>query len=94
MIWLAREVRWWRHHPPPALLEWAGSWSYSLYLFHIAAPAAVGVLLRSAGRPELPALALSLLRVAMVFPLCYAFARLVEFPSWSLARRVGARLRA
>ncbi len=93
MFWLEREIRWWRHHTPPALLESAGSWSYSLYLLHIAAPAVVAVLLRWAGRPELPALALSLLRVAMVFPVCYAFARLVEFPSWTLARRVGARLR-
>lgn len=93
VLWLEREMGWWRRHSPPAVLEWAGGWSYSIYLMHIAAPAATGSLLHWLGRPALPLPALLLLRHLMVFPICYLFARLVEFPSWNLARRVGARWR-
>ncbi len=93
MAWLEREIRWWRRNPPPPLLEWADSWSYSIYLFHVAAPPTTGWILKSLGRPDLPLLMLSFLRILTVFPVCYLFARLVEFPSWNLARRVAARLK-
>jgi len=33
--WLEREIHHFRRCEPSALLEWAGEWSYSLYLLHI-----------------------------------------------------------
>lgn len=40
-FWLSREVRYYnsgtQSSAPPRFLEWAGSWSYSLYLVHITA---------------------------------------------------------
>lgn len=92
-FWLQREIQWWRKNSPVPVFEWLGGWSYSIYLFHVAAPPTVGWLMQLLGRPALPPLALALMRNLMVFPVCYLFARIVEFPSWTLARRVGSRLR-
>ena len=33
-LWLIREWKYFQTHEPLRLLEWAGTWSYSLYLFH------------------------------------------------------------
>jgi len=37
VFWLAREMEWFGRNPPWRWLEWAGAWSYSLYLFHVLA---------------------------------------------------------
>jgi peptidoglycan/LPS O-acetylase OafA/YrhL len=33
-VWLGFEIAYFSKHSPPKVLEWAGAWSYSLYLIH------------------------------------------------------------
>lgn len=70
-----------------ALLEWAGGWSYSLYLIH-------NMVLAGSERLDLAIhpLLLWAARLAAILILSYAFYLLVERPSHQLARRAG-RLR-
>lgn len=88
--WIALEIR--RANGPKRpwrALEWAGRWSYSLYLCHMFAArlyTGLGV------SPEAGPLLDWLLRVAFVLATSYAFYLLVELPAHSLARQV-ARLR-
>jgi len=89
-FWLAREIAWWRHHPPPRLLEWGGGWSYSIYLMHVAAPAAFDLVRRCLGQPEMNPLLRTLGFQCTLFVVCYVFNLLVEAPSLRLARRVGS----
>jgi peptidoglycan/LPS O-acetylase OafA/YrhL len=37
VFWLANEISWFMARPPNRWLEWAGQWSYSVYLFHVLA---------------------------------------------------------
>ncbi|HEX4148240.1 MAG TPA: GDSL-type esterase/lipase family protein [Pirellulales bacterium] len=34
-FWLRNEIAWFQSHAPPQALEWAGRWSYSLYIMHL-----------------------------------------------------------
>lgn len=83
-LWLAREISYRRQQPPPALLEWAGLWSYSLYLIHVIAQEFY--VARFTPSKELGLSWLAML--AFVLAACYLFYLLIEKPSHMLARKV------
>jgi len=88
--WIALEIR--RAHSvrrPWKILEWAGQWSYSLYLCHMIAArayAGFGVL------PEVGPIASWMIRIAFVLLMSYVFYLLIERPAHLVARRAAASL--
>ena len=86
--WLALEIRRYQCRLPSPFLERAGLGSYSLYLTHLAAGAAVSML----GLPDLGATVNWILRIGLVLGMAYLFYRLVEFPVHRLARHAGRAL--
>jgi peptidoglycan/LPS O-acetylase OafA/YrhL len=88
-LWLIRELYRYQHRRPFAVLEWAGSWSYSLYLFHFLAIHTI---------PRLPQISAHaritwLLDLAFILASSLAFAFLFEFPSHKLARTTSSWMR-
>ena len=79
--WLLREITFRRTNPPAAWLEWAGLWSYSIYLMH---PAAWRLFDR------LPSIHNEWLRwvvlCCFVLGVCYGFYLVIERPSHAIAR--------
>jgi peptidoglycan/LPS O-acetylase OafA/YrhL len=87
VIWVAKEIQYYQTHEPPALLEWGGRWSYSIYLVHNI------VLMAFAHSLVHPyQFALWPPELVSVLALSYVFYRLVEYPSHRLARKLGRRL--
>jgi peptidoglycan/LPS O-acetylase OafA/YrhL len=89
-LWLLREISYRRAFPAPLVLERGGRWSYSIYLVHLQAAALFALL----GLPGLGRYSTWLLLTGFTLAGCYAFARLIEFPSHRFARLAGARLLA
>lgn len=91
-FWLKAEIRHFRAATPSRLLESAGAWSYSLYLFHELGFSAwarwVPAPLHSAGE-----VLWAMCRPLAVLGFCYAFFLAVEAPTHRLAQTVGKRLR-
>lgn len=91
-FWIEREVLWARARGAVAALEWAGLWSYSIYLMHLPLAAATVKLCGLAGVSVSFANPLVILAVLAG---CYYFYRLVEEPSHRLAkataRLIGSR---
>jgi peptidoglycan/LPS O-acetylase OafA/YrhL len=87
-LWLVREIAYRRQFPAPAALERGGRWSYSIYLVHLQGVAVFGLL----HLPFREKFVTWFLELGITLGVCYAFARLIEFPSHRLARRIGARL--
>lgn len=88
-IWLYYELKRWQYISPPHILEWAGSWSYSLYLIHYPASTLFAKL-------QSPVVSSSLnwcYLVIFVLLLSYIFYLLVELPSHSLARIIAKAIR-
>lgn len=83
-LWLAKEIAGYGKRPPLKVFEWAGGWSYSLYLVHL--PVAVLSLLFVP--PSLPPALQLLYRLVTVLFGCYVFYLAVEFPSHKLSRRI------
>lgn len=83
-VWISLEIRRANHFKRPwRVLEWAGRWSYSLYLCHMfAAQLYTGLRLS----PEVGPLCDWLLQVAFVLATSYAFYRLIELPAHWFAR--------
>ncbi|MER8479346.1 acyltransferase [Mesorhizobium sp. M1163] len=82
VVWIGLEVRYLRAQPPPRWLEWAGKWSYSLYLIH---PLAVSIAIASVNT----SLWLHWVTVILGFMLALVFYYLVERPSHFLAQSFG-----
>ena len=82
-IWLIEEVKYYRNKPAVKTLEWAGSWSYSLYICHLLAATFIQIFLP---------LEKSVLQWFMLFfgtlSISYIFFLLVEKPSHYLAKKV------
>jgi peptidoglycan/LPS O-acetylase OafA/YrhL len=91
-LWLRAEVDNFRTVLPWRLLEWAGTWSYSLYLIHELGRA-LWEMAVPAPSTIFEALAGSVFRPLVILAICYGFYRLVELPSHRLARRAGAHFR-
>ena len=88
--WLYREMQFRRRVAPLRPLEWAGLWSYSLYLIHVPAGALFTSLF-----PEVPTATLRWVSmVFFVFGASYIFYLLIERPSHALARVAAQKLRS
>lgn len=87
-LWLSREILHFRKNRTIRLLEWAGSWSYSLYLVHILVIKALSAL----ALPNLGYLLNWAVPMALILASSLLFAVLIELPSHRLARYVGDRL--
>lgn len=86
-LWLKRELAYSCGRPGVYFLEWAGQWSYSLYLMHLVV---AGFL--SGGAPVLPGEQMAwLVRIGAVLVLCYLFYLAVELPSHHFARYLSRR---
>jgi peptidoglycan/LPS O-acetylase OafA/YrhL len=87
-VWLAAELAYFARRSPPAWLEWAGRWSYSLYLTHKLAFIAFVAL----GVPSLGLVLGWSVRFAFILLAAYLFYLLCEKPAHLLARWAGGRL--
>jgi peptidoglycan/LPS O-acetylase OafA/YrhL len=88
-LWLRREIDFRQRITPPAILEWAGLWSYSLYLIHVPAGTLFSKVLPSIQTGS----AGWVIMVTFVFLACYIFYLLVEYPSHTVARRAAQKFR-
>ncbi|HEX3883427.1 MAG TPA: acyltransferase [Stellaceae bacterium] len=82
--WLLREVENFSRKPPLALLEWAGGWSYSIYLMHNAVNQ-----ISADSSFMTPRVIVGTVQLLAIFGVSYIFYLLVELPSHVLARRLG-----
>ncbi len=82
-FWLAREIPFSQAHKPLPILEWGGSWSYSLYLMH---PIVI-VALQSLPLPNLGYMINWTITLGLTLCGCYLFYAVIEKPSHVLARR-------
>lgn len=92
-FWLGLEIAYRRKKSAPPILEWAGKWSYSLYLMH---PAVPGVLLGLFAflSPIYTSNAAGLFVIFCSLVLAYGFYLIAEAPFHRLAIRVSRRLKA
>ncbi|MBW4522011.1 MAG: acyltransferase [Scytolyngbya sp. HA4215-MV1] len=88
--WLLREISFRRITSPTAWLEWAGNWSYSLYLLHPAAGAFCDRIFPTMLHGWLH----WILLCSFVLATCYLFYLVVERPSHLLARHISRSLRS
>lgn len=84
VFWLAEEVSAHLSFPPPRWLEWTGTWSYSVYLFHLLALP----IYKSLGVPNYGPSFNWMFMMSFVALSSYIFYGLVEYPSHILARAV------
>ncbi|HVA91884.1 MAG TPA: acyltransferase [Chloroflexota bacterium] len=82
-FWLGTEIAYYTVRKPWKWLEWCGSWSYSIYLFHAPIAIYVGNMLKS----TLSKSPLLLVELASLLVGCYLVYRLVERPAHLMARR-------
>lgn len=85
-FWVRQEIAGYRDGPVSRMLEWGGKWSYSLYIFH---PLALAALPVSRLGPRLAAmshLAGAALELTILLAGAYLFYAAVERPSHLLAR--------
>lgn len=91
-FWLGLEIAYRKEKPAPRILEWAGNWTYSIYLMHPTIPGFLSYL------PFLSLLWASaggnLFMVCCAFVLAYGFHLAVEAPFYRLAIKVGRLLKA
>lgn len=74
-VWLIKEIEHSRRRKPLRVLEWAGSWSYSVYLIHVLVIVALlNVPLSWA------------IKLLCILAASFLFAVVVEFPSHNIAR--------
>jgi peptidoglycan/LPS O-acetylase OafA/YrhL len=91
-FWLGLEIVYRREVSAPGLLEWAGKWSYSLYLMHPAAGRLVT--LQSWLDPVLSSNWRNLVLVLCSLPIACAFYLVVECPFHRLAITVSRRFKS
>ena len=85
-FWLERELCRFLKRPPYVLVEWLGTWSYSVYLIH-------NLLIAGISKTTLSPVARWSIMLPAIFVGSYIFARLVEFPSHQAARYLALHLR-
>ena len=89
-VWLGCEIQYFEHAEAPTWLEWAGTWSYSLYLVHPLIPGSL-VLLHLAWLDALITREHFIL-LCITFPIAYAYHLAIEKPSHITAVRVSRAL--
>ena len=91
-FWLQREMDWAILAPPARILEWAGQWSYSIYLVHESAAELWRRWIQHTG--ESPgALFRFTSQITLILLASYIFFLLIERPAQRLARRLARRQR-
>lgn len=90
-LWLQHEIAYSRMRPPLPALEWAGGWSYSLYLVHLP----IGYLAANLPTPDgaYAMLTRNLQTMAVVLLGAYFCYLVIERPAHRLAMRLSARLK-
>lgn len=88
-LWLGCEISFYRKRSPSKILEWAGTWSYSLYMIHPVVPAVVGTIFSFTVFPA----AQKALILVLAFVFSYIFFCIVEFPSHLFAKAIGRQFR-
>jgi peptidoglycan/LPS O-acetylase OafA/YrhL len=89
-FWLGLEIAYRREKPAPRILEWAGNWTYSLYLVH---PAVPGLIVKLGLSPFF-ATATGLLVTLTSILIAYPFHLGIEAPFYRLAIAVSNRLKS
>jgi peptidoglycan/LPS O-acetylase OafA/YrhL len=87
-FWLQREIVYRRDIAPFRFLEWAGLWSYSLYLLHAPSGVLFFRLFPSAQSSVLSWTGM----ILFVFGICYIYYIIVERPSHIIARGLARKL--
>jgi peptidoglycan/LPS O-acetylase OafA/YrhL len=87
-FWLLQEIRFYRYETPSKLLEWAGTWSYSIYLVHQISQAVYNL----GPRINLGYLLNWSMSMSFILITSYAFAFLFEFPSHKLAGNISRKI--
>ncbi len=90
VFWLSREIAWFVVSPPKRWLEWAGEWSYSVYLFHILALP----IFEHYEKPNFGAFFNWVFLMSFIMISSYLFYLLVEYPGHLVARYAGQSLAA
>jgi peptidoglycan/LPS O-acetylase OafA/YrhL len=85
-FWLEREITRARQVGAKAVLEWAGKWSYSIYLMH-----GIALVTLKPKYPAAPALLWAITLIA-ILGASYCFYLIVEWPSHQFARSVAYRI--
>jgi peptidoglycan/LPS O-acetylase OafA/YrhL len=86
VLWVGCEIVYAGEHAPVGRLEWAGAWSYSLYLVHPLVAPVFGVI----GLSFIDLNPYTHFLLLLIAPLAgYAFYRAVELPSHKLAVAAG-----
>jgi peptidoglycan/LPS O-acetylase OafA/YrhL len=83
LAWLGLEIAYRRNRPAPAILEWAGQRSYSLYLMHPAVPGLFALTIWL--QPSMFGNAEKIVLVLSSLPIAFAFYLLLEAPSHRIA---------
>jgi peptidoglycan/LPS O-acetylase OafA/YrhL len=83
-LWLQKEILFFNSHKPSKFLEWAGVWSYSIYLMHV--PAAT-ILKKYAFVPNLGYILNWLILIVFTLLISYTFYFFIEKPSHKLAKK-------
>jgi peptidoglycan/LPS O-acetylase OafA/YrhL len=89
-LWIGVEIAFHHTHPPSHLLEWAGQWSYSLYLMHLPLAAMLSWVRPDSGIAVVNWLLLYLAVLAGA----WLFYLVVEKPSHLLARSIESKRRS
>jgi peptidoglycan/LPS O-acetylase OafA/YrhL len=88
-LWLRQEVAYRRLYPAWGFMEWAGTWSYSLYLIHLPMAAFFDAGLAQRVAPK----AVWIVKILMVVVAAVLFYLVVELPSHRWARGVFGKRR-
>jgi peptidoglycan/LPS O-acetylase OafA/YrhL len=91
VLWLGMEVAYRRVKPAPRILEWAGNWTYSLYLMHPTVPGFFVMLPQL--RSVLNSGAGGLIGLVCAIAFAYPFHLAIEAPSYRLAIAVSRKLK-
>ncbi len=85
-FWLKKDLPYLQAATPPKFLEWAGKWSYSLYLLHMP----LGLVLSRAGFSVLSGIQNHIIMYCGIFAGTLCFYYLFEKPSHRLAKKLSA----
>ena len=88
-FWLRTEIAAYLHHKPVRFLEWAGKWSYSIYLTHLIALAVFAKFRLTDLGPNLDWTRM----FVFVMLFAYVFYLLIEKPGHLIAQRAAASLK-
>lgn len=84
-FWLAKEISYFQTSKPPKILEWAGRWSYSLYLCHLI------IVFRYPLFLSLPLPAIVIIVTILCLLFSYVFYLLIEQPANQISKKLASK---